>query len=82
MLYTSRPPLATCDGIDVLQTLRQGVLLPGPPAIVCAKDLSAPRGTVDLLGVLATNRHGHHSAAWRHVMVEAFPALAQILAAV
>ena len=52
---TSQKHLATRDGVDVLQTLRQGILLPGLPAIVCAKDLPAPGGTVDLLGVLATH---------------------------
>src|SRR5215468_11108495 len=74
--------LAARDGVEVLDAVGQALFRPRPPAVPRAEDLPAAADAIDLLGVAPVQGHRHHRALGLDAMVEACPALAEILAAV
>src|SRR5712671_6136162 len=71
--------LRTGHGVDVLNVLRQPVLVPACTTILRAEHLATACGAVDLVGITGMQPHGHHGAVCLDAMIEALPGLAQIL---
>src|SRR5215203_4342149 len=73
--------LAASQRVDVLNVLRQRCLTPGLAAILRAKHLAITGGDIDLLSVRGVQANRHQRAVRLH-LVEALPALADVLAAI
>ena len=68
--------------VDVLHVVGQSILLPRASAILRSEDLSAARGAVHARRIGRMHVDRHHRGIRFDAMIEALPALAEILAAI
>src|SRR6516164_2522631 len=73
---------AAGDGVNVANTVRQASLAPRLATILCPEHLAKARDAVDLVGIARMHCNAHHRRLGFDAVVEAFPSLADILAAV
>src|SRR5690349_5060308 len=76
------PVLAAGDGVAVAHALRQSALGPGLAAVARAEYLPDARDRVDLVWVFRVRHDSHHRRLGVDAMVEALPALANVVTAI